>query len=678
MPGYLLSGARELAPAVKQTILGVKWTKASASSALTRTDDAVGLAFTPRKITSSGVSGGSSGFDAQPIYKDIRRCNVVNGVVTAYEGEPGFSMTPGMGDVMVEIPRFYYKVTNSETELSIQLSNEPFEGAQISPLHRPVPGNAQGEERAYVSAYFLDETGRASGAPAAKSTEIDLPAAWPNGARGGGWVPSGLLTWATILLLYLVEVADFNSQTAVCSVGLHTGTDINGKSGALGYHSGGSEVDGWCVYRGLENLWGKTPAALWGTLAFETTNLLYKESPWNDNAAETSAKVPLGVAQEGEGGGSESGGGTGGTPEISSAPADATGAPAAAQPAPALPRVTAGELDPPPPLEGPDEEEERGGAGTGAGSGDGGTGTGSGDNTGTGGNDGQPAWVDTGSGYLTKLVPDKAIPGILIPNATSAAAGAIPDQYVTSGLGDSLYLTLYWGAVPAAPAPPSASASSAQATAQQAPAHPAPAGAPTSASATPAGAQAVAHPAPGIPQVAAGELDPPPPFEDPDEPGPGEAQTPLGAGGIFSLVSALNLECFYRLTYLPAMAARQSFTATFTERDGTAITTEEIPVIYPIAEAPAEPPTWEQGFFTGWDPDPRLALICDTVFTPQFVLGQEKKLPVLGRYDSLDALQAAVTAPAQGDMYEVGIAPPYQVYIYVTSQGWVDTGLTQS
>lgn len=587
MPGYLLYGAQALAPAHKPAILGVKWTKASTSSALTRTDDAVGLTFTPQRITASGTTPGSSGFDAQPIYKDIRRCNVVNGVVTAYEGEPGFSMTPGVGDVMVEIPRFYYKVTDSETELSIQLSNEPFEGAQISPLHRPVPGNAQGEEKAYVSAYFLDETGRASGAPAAKSSEITLPAAWPNGARGGGWIPSGVMTWATILLLYLVEVADFNSQTAVCSVGLHTGVDVNGKSGALGYHSGGSEVEGWCVYRGLENLWGKTPTALWGTLAFATTNLLYKESPWNGNVAETSAKVPLGVVQEGEGG------------------EDST-------------------------------------------------------DTGTE----EPAYVDTGSGYLTKLVPDEAIPGILIPNATSAAAGAIPDQYVTSGLGDSLYLTLYWGAVPAAPAPPSASATPA---------------ATASGAATAQQALATAQPAPGIPQVAAGELDPPPPFEDPDEdqPDPGEALTPLGAGGIFSLVSALNLECFYRLTYLPAMAARQSFTATFTDREGNAVALQELPASYPFAVPPAEPPAWEQGFFTGWAPDPRLALICDTVFTPQFVLGQEQKLPVLGRYDSLDALQAAVTAPAQGDMYEVGAAPPYQVYIYVTSQGWVNTGLTQ-
>lgn len=553
---------QEALPVEQQMIFGVKWTKSSAASALTRTDDAVEFSFAPQRITASGATIGSSSFDDKPVYKDIRRCVVVNGTVTAYEGEPGFSMTPDVGDVMVEIPRFYYQVADSETELSIRLSDQPFEGAEVSPLHRPVPGNEQGEEKAYVSAYFLDETGRSSGAPAAKSTEITLPASWPNAARGGGWVPSGLCAWATILLLYLVEVADWNSQTAVCSVGLHTGTDINGKSGALGYHSGGSEVEGWCVYRGLENLWGKTPAALWGTLAFATTNLLYKESPWNDNAAETSAKVPLGVAQESDG-------------------EDST-------------------------------------------------------DTGTE----EPAYVDTGSGYLAKLVPDGTIPGILIPNATSATAGAIPDQYVTSGLGDSLYLTLYWGAVSAAPAAPVAADADSE--------------------------------------IAAGELDPPPPFEDPEEDGPGEALTPLGAGGIFSLVSALNLECFYRLTYLPAMAARQSFTATFTGREGNTVAVQELPVIYPIAEAPAEPPTWEQGFFTGWSPDPRLALICDTVFTPQFVLGKKEELPTKGTYDTLDALQAAVTAPAQGDMYEVGAAPPYKVYIYVTSQGWVDTGLTQS
>lgn len=529
MPGYLLHGVKELPQVEKHGILGVKWTKSSTS--LTRTDDAIGLTFEPQRITSTGLSLGSSDFNDHVIYKNIKRCNIVNGLVTAYEGEEGFSMTPEIGDVMVEIPRFYYKVTDTDTELSIQISDAPFDGSEISPMHRPVYGNLQGEEKAYVSAYFLDENGHSSGKPAALNSTINLPTKWPDAGYGNGWIPSGVMTYSTILLLYLVEVANFNSQTAVCNVGISSATDINAKSEQLGYHTGGSEVDNWCVYRGIENLWGKTPMNLVGTLAFETTNFIYKESPWNSNAAETSAKIPLGVTS-----------------------------------------------------------------------------------------DADDDYTDTGSGYITKLVPDTDIPGILIPNTTSTTQSAIPDQYVTSGLGTSLYLTLYQGAVSAAPSAPT---------------------------------------------------------EDSGTITPSLSGTPLGAGGIFSLVSALNLDCFYRLTYLPGLSERKSFTATFTDRDGETIETQEVSAFYPFATKPAENPTWDKGFFRYWMPDPRLSLMCDTVFEPNFVMGQEEKLPVLGRYDSLEALQAAVTSPKQGDLYEVGTEPPYKVYIYVNSSGWTDTGLTQ-
>lgn len=538
MPGYLLHGVKELPQVEKHGILGVKWTKSSTS--LTRTDDAVGLTFEPQIITSTGLSLGSSDFNDHVIYKNIKRCNIVNGLVTAYEGEEGFSMTPEIGDVMVEIPRFYYKVTDTDTELSIQISDAPFDGSEISPMHRPVYGNLQGEEKAYVSAYFLDENGHSSGKPAALSSTISLPTKWPDAGYGNGWIPSGTMTYSTIMLLYLVEVANFNSQTAVCDVGLSSDTDINGKSDQLGYHTGGSEVDNWCVYRGIENLWGKTPMGLWGTLMFETTNLLYKESPWNDNVAETSIKTPLGIT--------------------------------------------------------------------------------AGDN------------ADTGSGYITAFGVDTDVPGVIVPTTTSSTAGAIPDQYITSGLGDSMYLTMYWGAVSSVPTAPSAQSDESVVTA--------------------------------VP-------------ESDTSVSVGESLTPLGAGGIFSLVSALNLDCFYRLTYLPALSQRKSFTATFTDRDGETIETQEVSAFYPFATKPAENPTWDKGFFRYWMPDPRLSLMCDTVFEPNFVMGQEEKLPVLGRYDSLEALQAAVTSPTQGDLYEVGTEPPYKVYIYVNSSGWTDTGLTQ-
>lgn len=50
---------------------------------------------------------------------------------------------------------------------------------------------------------------------------------------------------------------------------------------------------------------------------------------------------------------------------------------------------------------------------------------------------------------------------------------------------------------------------------------------------------------------------------------------------------------------------------------------------------------------------------------------------VLGTYASLSALQAAVQNPSQGDMYNIGEAPPYSLYMYDTTNGqnsWIDLG----
>lgn len=50
-----------------------------------------------------------------------------------------------------------------------------------------------------------------------------------------------------------------------------------------------------------------------------------------------------------------------------------------------------------------------------------------------------------------------------------------------------------------------------------------------------------------------------------------------------------------------------------------------------------------------------------------------KGLVILGRYDSLEALSAAVPAPGVGDAYSVGMAAPYDVCIWDGAQ-WVNNG----
>lgn len=55
-------------------------------------------------------------------------------------------------------------------------------------------------------------------------------------------------------------------------------------------------------------------------------------------------------------------------------------------------------------------------------------------------------------------------------------------------------------------------------------------------------------------------------------------------------------------------------------------------------------------------------------------------LDILGTYESLEALQAAVQSPGQGDMYNVGTIAPFTIYMWDTTDGigaWVSQGQLQ-
>lgn len=54
-----------------------------------------------------------------------------------------------------------------------------------------------------------------------------------------------------------------------------------------------------------------------------------------------------------------------------------------------------------------------------------------------------------------------------------------------------------------------------------------------------------------------------------------------------------------------------------------------------------------------------------------------KGLDVKGTYSTLSALQTAVTSPEQGDMYNVGTAAPYTIYMWDNVLGWVSQGQLQ-
>lgn len=54
-----------------------------------------------------------------------------------------------------------------------------------------------------------------------------------------------------------------------------------------------------------------------------------------------------------------------------------------------------------------------------------------------------------------------------------------------------------------------------------------------------------------------------------------------------------------------------------------------------------------------------------------------KGLTILDYFDDLEALQAAVQSPEEGDAYGIGTSEPYDIYIYSPTKGWVNNGKLQ-
>lgn len=259
MPGQVLGTSTTVSPIRPARKFGARWYKTQSPTALTRLYDAVGKTFKP----SVGTTAGASGFDNEPIYKDIKLCNVVNGKPTAYYGDPGFSRNPSVGDVMVEIPRYYYKIEDNASYRDFIISDQPLEGFSVSPRHAPCDQYPSGFEKIYVSAYTLNSSYRSvSGNQSVVSITRATARAGCKG-RGSGYYLYDFSTYWTIALLYLIEVADWNSQDAVGSgstSGLSAQQDTGTTDGVTG-HTGrattySTETQCCVKYRHMENLWG--------------------------------------------------------------------------------------------------------------------------------------------------------------------------------------------------------------------------------------------------------------------------------------------------------------------------------------------------------------------------------------------------------------------------------------
>lgn len=250
-------------PAAGQ-IFGASW-DGSSSTVLTRTDDAVGFA-NPDPYVNDGNHPGSSPFD-----------NVMPWA--------GMTVETINDNVLVKIPKFWYKITTGTgNAISFQIANYPADGFNVSPAHQD-RGDGVGErDYIYVGRYHsISGYKSQSGAlPLARITRATGRSNIKN--LGTGFYLWDYATLVTIWLLYIVEFANWNSQTCIgygCSA---SNSKYNtGATSSMIYHTGTTAASrtsyaSGCQYRYIEDLWGNVFDWIDG-IRFSSSNIYVYKNP---------------------------------------------------------------------------------------------------------------------------------------------------------------------------------------------------------------------------------------------------------------------------------------------------------------------------------------------------------------------------------------------------------------
>lgn len=197
---------------------GVRWNGTS-STVCERLGDAAGLIANAHKGSLESVT---NDFDSIYPWSAMRLCNIDSeGNVSAYLGDAAFKRDGTNGDVMVEIPKFYYKRTRTGAAEEIWICKKKLPGYSLHPVFL---NDGQEVGRVFHSAYnassYTDETdGKvklqsiAGVQPRVRTTRANFRTYARN--KGSIWGIEDLSCINALHLLYLVEYANTDSQSAL-------------------------------------------------------------------------------------------------------------------------------------------------------------------------------------------------------------------------------------------------------------------------------------------------------------------------------------------------------------------------------------------------------------------------------------------------------------------------------
>lgn len=219
-------------------IYGISRDITNSSPLWTRTDNAVGFNAT----ASFGTTAGTSNFNNIYPWKDIVR------------------ETLPSGDVMVKIPKFYYKRDIELNVEYIKITNQAVEGFMIHPLFDRVDGT---KDYVYVGAYKTS-SGWNSFTNKNPSTNFSMITARDGAvSKGTGWGLIDIAALSAIQMLILVEFAN-NDVQSVIGMGYSNVNNTSKKMTGLcdnvinltGIPTALNDGKTGVVWRGIEDIWG--------------------------------------------------------------------------------------------------------------------------------------------------------------------------------------------------------------------------------------------------------------------------------------------------------------------------------------------------------------------------------------------------------------------------------------
>ena len=163
------------------------------------------------------------------------------------------------GGTMVAIPKFWYKLTQNGSGMTIQIADRAVKGYSVSPAHMD-RGDGHGErDVVYIGRYHCNSSYKSgTGSPKTNTTRSSARANI-HGLGSAIWQSDFAMRF-TLWLLYIVEFADWNSQAKIgygCSPSSSTFT--MGYTDSMPYHTGTNQSSratyGGTQYRNIEGLW---------------------------------------------------------------------------------------------------------------------------------------------------------------------------------------------------------------------------------------------------------------------------------------------------------------------------------------------------------------------------------------------------------------------------------------